>query len=1239
MSIKDLFNKNSNKILPEKSLKDIGVEIESIKYQDSLIEDKRRFIPSVDYSDLSNYVKFGSAEKYYYDCITSIYKTYPYDGSLYEKLNWRNSNSDLSNYIFDNLYPKVNGYINLGYSYGSIINTNNGYSLTSNPEYILIKGGPNTSDENNLKNKFNKSNKFDLSNNRGYNLYLNGDKGFTTEFWFKKDTILSQSQKQVLFDLWNSGTVSSTTNAPYGRFRIELSTSSLNQFIVVVRSGSAGTSQAGALIGDDLDLTGSSWNHYALSVINSGSQLKIDLYKNGELNYSVLTGSSVGEVTGAYIATIGSLVTKHQTGAVTDLGYGKLSGSIDEFRFWKARRTDKEINRNWIAAIGGGTNTDNANTNLGIYFKFNEGIYSNSAISSYDRKILDYSGRLSNGNWTGYVVGSRNTGSAFVESGFIDNETKEPILYSGHPDVVSLLEEKTNEGKEYDINNNSSLINSFPNWMLEEDSEQLKNLSQLISEYFDELYLKIKFLPEIHNAAYNNGKPINFVNKLLESHGFNTSEIFVQSDILESLAGRTEKIIFQEKLDNVKNFIYQNIYNNLVFLYRSKGTEKSIRNFLRCFGIDENIIKINIYGNNVTYTLDDRYINTVVKKKYVNFNNSSSFEATVYQSYEPSVSNSLSYIPGNALHGYNGTTLQVEVNIPFKFEENNIRYLDAPFLTSSIAGIHTANPLDPNDYTWFNNDASSLQIYLIKDNNNEKNVYFKLTSSYLGINLTSSVQLDSYDEQKWNLSVRFYHEKYPYTNQTTGSSQGNYIIEFDGYNVVSDVIINTFNLTASIGSALAEQHFSDDKRIYIGAHRQNFTGSLLERSDLRISSVRYWLSKLSDKTLQEHAKDPLNYGAENPIENILNISNLNTFIPANKTLCLHWDFENVTGSDNGSGIGPSNTLDGTFQVQNLINGTLENSGYNKIGNVIFYNFLGKGNFFPRNSIDVTSRQYVSTLKRSNPETLSESDMISILEEDDLIFSRDTQPISYFFMIEKSMYQVISDEMIKFFGSLSSLNSILGQPIDRYNFEYKKLNVLKEIFFQQVENDIDLEKYISFYRWFDQSIGDMIEQLIPFSADFTNTVKTVVESHILERNKYQNKYPTLELKKEPPIGSSKSINELKYNWRYGHAPIAPLNPEDQSNNCLWWSTRAHASGSMNPDRKIIIDQKNNSFNRKINITYDIKTSIEANNATTKRPEEVLRRKSIDYLLPIIKFSGATYINISEYQEVICKDEDE
>lgn len=112
MSIKDLFNK-STKILSGKTINDIKEDVESEKYTYSYVEEKERFVPRVDFKDPKNFAKYGSAEKYYSDSIERVYNTYPFDGSSKEKILWHNSSSYFDNYLFENDYPRTNGYITI----------------------------------------------------------------------------------------------------------------------------------------------------------------------------------------------------------------------------------------------------------------------------------------------------------------------------------------------------------------------------------------------------------------------------------------------------------------------------------------------------------------------------------------------------------------------------------------------------------------------------------------------------------------------------------------------------------------------------------------------------------------------------------------------------------------------------------------------------------------------------------------------------------------------------------------------------------------------------------------------------------------------------------------------------------------------------------------------------------------------------------------------------------------------
>ena len=92
-----------------------------------------------------------------------------------------------------------------------------------------------------------------------------------------------------------------------------------------------------------------------------------------------------------------------------------------------------------------------------------------------------------------------------------------------------------------------------------------------------------------------------------------------------------------------------------------------------------------------------------------------------------------------------------------------------------------------------------------------------------------------------------------------------------------------------------------------------------------------------------------------------------------------------------------------------------------------------------------------------------------------------------------------------FAGAVDFNNIIGDPVNRYRERYKAMEFLRAAFFRRVSNVSDVEKYIEYYKWFDDSISTIISQLMPASADYTNDVMNTIEGHVLERNKYKTMF--------------------------------------------------------------------------------------------------------------------------------------
>ena len=1228
MSIKKFFDsekQETNQVVRPSAIKEMETELESLDYARAYVKEKERFIPHIDFTKLKNFVKFGSAKQYYHDSISRIYNTYPYDGSLYEKIDWHSGSSFLDLHIFNSEYPKTNGYITMcSSSWGGLSGSNivDGYGLPQNLEYIYVKSGPNVdnilaasaSREENLR--------LDMSGSTS----ATGSGGATVEFWLNKSSWANDddsglTSREVLFDLWNNV---SSGSAGYGRFTLELtggSDAAPSALLLTVQSGTRGMFRQALSTTVTSASVKSGWNHYAVAVVNTGSSLLTELYVNGKHSGSVTTGTSIGHITGSGLASVGSLVTtpsgnaydnmvapdgntaRHGNAAGTHVtrgrGFGKLSGSLDEFRYWKVRRTGKEIGKYWFTQVGGGTNSDLANTDLGVYYKFNEGI---TLTASTDSTVLDYSGRVSNGSWQGYSYGARNTGSAMVSASVAEREFEDPILYSAHPTVKSFYDEKLAIGEEYDDSNNASLYYTMPGWITEEDEtdggNNLLKLTQMMASYLDYLHLQIEALPKISwQSYYNNSgslrKPWPFTKELLESKGFTSPDIFSDATLLEMLSSRDELREFEDKIYNAKNLIYNNIYNNLSYINKSKGTEKSFRNLLRCFGVSDELVKLNMYAHNTTYSLEDNYRGVTARKKYIDFNNADRHESTVYQHAHPGVAGSTSYISASSdqdtlLEAGFGFTAEAEVIFPFKLPENNVNFHEYWHYTSSLFGMHTVDPARAStDYGWNDPDVGNFQVHAVRPEYHSKDCYFQLTGTTGCVlpKLTSSLYTDVYDNEKWNFSVGLRPVGYPFTHTVSGAAK-QYIVEFYGVNSNYGTVYNEFMATGTITQASADAFLSSSKRAFIGAHKTNFTGTMptnptLKATDVKMSSFRIWHDFLSASVIKQHSHDITNRGTPHPYRSAYVFEGqMKEFVPQAHTLALDWDFETVTGSNSS----------GQFRVIDRSSGSTE-TRYGWLSDVVDRHHTGRGDFFPTSETQAVQKEYIYAAKKRLPEIVNSIDMVEIKNQDDQVFTKETRPITYFFSIEKSMYQNISDEMINIFSTIKDFNNLIGDYKHQFRGQYKEMEKLRALFFERVESSPDIEKYIKYYKWIDSAVGNMLTSLIPASAEATDRMRVMIESHVLERNKYLGKFPTLEMKLGDPESALKGINEMLYNWKSGHAPTGS---GDVSSSCLWWDDRAEraTAGINSPGSSEHLTARD-----KINIIVTTETSGTANKLFT------------------------------------------
>ena len=695
---------------------------------------------------------------------------------------------------------------------------------------------------------------------------------------------------------------------------------------------------------------------------------------------------------------------------------------------------------------------------------------------------------------------SRKTTSAFVESGKVDREFKDPIIYSYHPDVTASIRQYRASGSLADKENSSMFYNLFPSWMQETDTqngEQLKILSQIIASYFDTLWHQINFLNKIQDKEYITGssKPLPFAKNLLENHGFMMPDLFVDTSIAERFMKKNESHVFEKEVEETKNLIYQNIYNNLSVIYKSKGTEKSFRNFFRSVGISSELIKLKMYADDSTYTIRDNLQNRSYEKNYINFDTEYNMGGTIYQT-SSSLGKENSFIHSGSEEMNKAMTIEAELVLPLKQNRFVTGYNPSNFLTASIFGIDLAST-NPDLYTK-SSGSKDIHVIVARDkfdyelhDGEYPTIRFGISSSHNSIPTQYGPRVyNQYKDNKWNISLTFKDQKYPYGSFVSGNATTPTTYDVVLYGIETDGTIskNNFSLeTTSTASVIVGSR----KRLYAGANRTAYTGSINFNTDIKLGSMRYWQCFVPTGAIAQHAFDPESYGTtRNFMPDIIVPGSAS--ISRTDMLVLHWGFNTLTGSDS----------EGKMRIPDLSSGSYVNKKYGKDNTRLLEStHIGRAYGFLASSTSSISKEYLYAAKKSQPDDIYSSDLIKIHDNSSESFFIDDDVSDNFYSFEKSLYGVVSQEMLNMFATVKDFSNLIGQPNQRYHSEYHKLNLLKQLFFENVENSPDIEKFTRFYKWIDDSISVAIAQLIPASARFSNSINNMIESHVLERNKY------------------------------------------------------------------------------------------------------------------------------------------
>jgi hypothetical protein len=181
----------------------------------------------------------------------------------------------------------------------------------------------------------------------------------------------------------------------------------------------------------------------------------------------------------------------------------------------------------------------------------------------------------------------------------------------------------------YDYSNKDALRYSVPQYITDDsNNEPYLTFLDMVGQHFDNIWLYYKDVSNKFDATNNpnTGISLDLVSEALRGLGMqlytNTS---ISDNIYYSLFGINQdgSLLPPTGSEMIKNYvtssiatlpgqeiqdeIYKRLYHNLPYLLKTRGTQRSIKALIACYGIPDTILSVKEFGGNVNTTLGGVY--------------------------------------------------------------------------------------------------------------------------------------------------------------------------------------------------------------------------------------------------------------------------------------------------------------------------------------------------------------------------------------------------------------------------------------------------------------------------------------------------------------------------------------------------------------------------------------------------------------------------------------------------------
>jgi len=1042
---------------------------------------------NLDWSKFENHTFFSSAEVKVNMAFDQIINGYPFDGKKPEVESFFEKLGGFEKWVFDQ-FPKFAGQLHFS---GSWIN------VKDSAGWLYP----------------------DLSKNKSGESFLNPpiNKSFTieTQVFVPNQSNLTQVILQKVSSDLAQGFV----------FHLEPSITSFVTASFSITSGSVHNSVSTVL-------EKGKFNHVCLSLNRETGDNFLQFFVNQSLRSESKKDKSIQAFDDTSELLIGSGSSFYLNGIYTTPAQ-TFSGTLDELRIFHSYRT---LQQQKLYSSKGLYSTDS----LKLYYRFNEpsSSLSSNLSDAVNSIVLDSSGNSLHGYITNFTTSLRQSASD-DDLNPIKNERPEfkTILFPYNPGVISLNSNLLATASLYDDANPNLITKLIPRHYLREGALQegfsntniegnigsnyggegipgqgkigstqiILSFLYIWAKFFDEIKMFVDAFRTLKTVDYNfyETVPDNFLVDFIKSYGVYLPPLFNSSNIQQYVDGEdvTKIEVNDMSLKKVQTYLLRRVLVNMPDILRSKGTQHSIRSFLRSIGIDpDSSLRIREFGGPSTKQFGSCKETKTDYIKMLDFL-SSSLVTTSYLSasrVEPGYPSVVGpYVDGISTYASDGLLTSGSWTFEglYKYGTKNLGRLAGEQSLARFEVTGSSTTAQPGLVV---NLVSSGSLY----------AYFRPGANSSSPVLTLSVPADVLDGEKWNVSFGRYRNDSIDSNisssyflraatQNAGEISKIYMTSSffnetpSGEANVFQVISSANNASGSKISIGNNQNIPDGGMGYLFLNSTLDVGNSARTSNFvgQVSNVRFWSKGLTETEWKEHVRNYKSWGVENALLNYNYVTKMSGSFEKLRLSTIEKQ-ENSSADANGEIL----LLDfSENQFFGLGTGfAASKSAY--VNDIVTYSYVSP--YFDEYSTSEKIR-IRSLQNEENLEEFSGATLGSIYELPAGETPLDDPRLS----IEFSLIDALNRDIINIFATLDALSNAVGAPELAYSPDYPDLERLRDVYFNRVSEKLNFRGFFEFYRWFDTSISTFIQQLVPRKTRFKGT-NFIIESHMLERHKIE-----------------------------------------------------------------------------------------------------------------------------------------